>query len=185
VWSRRRRGAPKGFPTLIRRLPDDFCMAVGDRNVTSPSTPDDRLSIVCYHCDKPQEVSRKAQTLTCKFCYKALKLKDEAIQQYAARRAIETIGVVTVEKKGNVVADRIVCGGLIVRGKVKGAVDSRGPVLVGPEAEIKGNVTAPTLAVGAGAVLEGRYAIGPKKHAPPSPDAQDAEDEERDTQDAA
>ena len=160
-------------------------MAVGDRNVTSPSTPDDRLSIVCYHCDKPQEVSRKAQTLTCKFCYKALKLKDEAIQQYAARRAIETIGVVTVEKKGNVVADRIVCGGLIVRGKVKGAVDSRGPVLVGPEAEIKGNVTAPTLAVGAGAVLEGRYAIGPKNHAPPSPDAQDAQDEERDTQDAA
>ena len=80
--------------------------------------------------------------------------------RYAARRAIETIGVVTVEKRGNVVADRIVCGGLIVRGKVKGAVDSRGPVLVGPEAEIKGNVTAPSLAVGAGAVLEGKYAIG-------------------------
>ena len=162
-------------------------MAAGDRNVTSPSAKDDRATIVCYHCDKAQEVSRKAQTLTCKFCYKSLKLNDEAIQQYAARRDIETIGVITVEKKGNVVVTgRIVCGGLVVRGKVKGAVDSRGPVLVGPEAEIKGNVTAPTLAVGAGAVLEGRYAIGPKNHAPPSPDAQDAQEEEdRDTQDAA
>jgi hypothetical protein len=37
--------------------------------------------------------------------------------------------------------------------------------------------------VGAGAVLEGRYAIGPKKDAPAS-NGQD-EDEERDTQDAA
>ena len=33
-------------------------------------------------------------------------------------------------------------------------------MLVGPEAEIKGDVTAPSLAVGAGAVLEGKYAIG-------------------------
>lgn len=162
-------------------------MAAGDRNVTSSPQSDDRISIVCYHCDKPQDVSRKAQSLTCKYCYKSLKLQDESIQQYAARRAIETIGIVTIEKKGNVVADRIVCGGLIVRGKVKGAVVSKGPVLVGPDAEVKGNVTAPSLAVGAGAVLEGKYAIGPKKDAPPAsngngradPDA-DA-DEDRDT----
>jgi hypothetical protein len=141
-------------------------MAAGDRNVTS-SQSDDRISIVCYHCDKTQDVSRKAQSLTCKYCYKSLKLKDESIQQYAARRAIETIGIVTIEKKGNVVADRIVCGGLIVRGKVKGAVVSKGPVLVGPDAEIKGNVTAPSLAVGAGAVLEGQYEIGPRKNTAP------------------
>jgi hypothetical protein len=157
-------------------------MAAGDRNVTS-SPSDDRISIVCYHCDKPQDVSRKAQSLTCKFCYKSLKHQDESIQQYAARRAIETIGIVTVEKKGNVVADRIVCGGLIVRGKVKGAVLSKGPVLVGPEAEVKGNVTAPTLAVGAGAVLEGQYAIGPKKDAPASDNGKGNPDSPRDDDD--
>jgi cytoskeletal protein CcmA (bactofilin family) len=49
---------------------------------------------------------------------------------------------------------------LIVRGKLRGAILSRGPVLVSPEAEIKGDMTAPTLAVGAGAVLEGNYEIG-------------------------
>ena len=68
----------------------------------------------------------------------------------------------TVEKKGHVVADRIHCGGLIVRGKLKGDIRSRGPVLVGPEAEVKGDVIAPSLAVGAGAVLEGKYEIGKK-----------------------
>ena len=36
------------------------------------------------------------------------------------------------------------------------------PVLIGPEAEVKGDVTAPTLAVGAGAVLDGHYEIGTK-----------------------
>jgi bactofilin len=164
-------------------------MAAGDRNFTSSTQADDRIAIVCYHCDKPQEVSRKAQSLTCKFCYKSLKLSDEAIQQYAARRAIETVGVVTVEKKGNVVVvDRIVCGGLIVRGKVKGTIVSKGPVLVGPEAEIKGNVTAPALAVGAGAVLEGQYQIGPKKDTSPDSNGRHGrqpDDDERDTQDAA
>src|SRR6185503_2583753 len=95
---------------------------------------DDRATIVCLHCSKQQEVGRKAMTITCKFCYKSLQLKDLAFKQYEARRVIETCGVVTIEKKGNVVADRINCGGLIVRGKVKGIIHSRGPVLVGPEA---------------------------------------------------
>ena len=128
--------------------------------------PDDRLTITCLYCEKPQEVGRRALSITCKFCNKALKLEDIRITQYQARRTIDTCGVVTVEKKGNVVADKILSGGLVVRGKVKGQVISRGPVLVGPEAEIKGDVSAPTLAVGAGAVLDGKYAIGSKDQLP-------------------
>jgi len=126
------------------------------------SVGDDRSTVVCLHCGKPQEVGRRAMSITCKHCHKSLKLEDLAIKTYTARRAIETCGVVTIEKKGNVVCtDKISCGGLVVRGKVKGIIASTGPVLVGPEAEIRGDVTAPTLAVGAGAVLEGHYAIGP------------------------
>jgi hypothetical protein len=122
--------------------------------------PDDRQIIVCLYCAKPLEISRKAMSVTCKFCHKPLRLEDVQIKVYEARRHIDTCGVVTVEKKGNVVAERILCGGAIIRGKVKAAITSRGPVLVGPEAEIKGDVTAPTLAVGAGAILEGQYRIG-------------------------
>ena len=123
------------------------------------------MTIVCLHCEKPQDVGRRAMSVTCKFCSKSLKIEDIAYTKYEARRSIETVGVVTIEKKGNVVVtDRIKCGGLVVRGKVKGHVTSRGPVLVGPEAEIKGDVQAPTLAVGAGAILEGNYEIGPSKN---------------------
>lgn len=125
---------------------------------------DDKSSIVCLHCGKPQEVGRKAMTITCKFCNRSLKLEDINFKAYEARRVIETCGIVTVEKKGNViVSDHLTCGGLVVRGKLKGAVVSRGPVLVGPEAEIKGDVNAPTLAVGAGAVLNGFYEVGQER----------------------
>jgi hypothetical protein len=139
-------------------------MAQGDLNIPSP---DDRQVIVCLHCNKPQEVSRRTMTMTCKFCNKSLRLEDIQYKKYEARRSIETCGIVTVEKKGNVVVtDRILCGGLVVRGKLKGNINSRGPVLVSPEAEIKGDVTAPTLAVGAGAVLDGRYDIRPENSNP-------------------
>ena len=124
---------------------------------------DDRTAINCLHCGKTLEIGRRALSVTCKFCHKPLKLEDVQIKVYEARRSIETCGVVTIEKKGNVVSDRILCGGAIVRGKVKGNITSLGPVLVGPEAEIKGNVTAPALAVGAGAILDGRYEIGQSK----------------------
>ena len=130
-------------------------------NDSTAQPSDDRAWVVCLHCNKPQEVGRRAMSVTCKHCYKPLNLSDVVFSRYEARRAIETTGVVTVEKKGNVIADRIHCGGLIVRGKIKGAITSRGPVLVGPEADVIGDVTAPTMAVGAGAVLEGHYQIGP------------------------
>src|SRR5687768_7683000 len=122
--------------------------------------PDDAVSIACLYCRKPLEVGRKALSVTCKHCHKSLKLEDIQFKQYEARREIGTCGIVTIEKKGNVVADKVRCGGMIVRGKVRGHIISHGHVLVGPEAEMKGDVSAPTMAVGAGAILEGRYEIG-------------------------
>ncbi|GIW76126.1 MAG: hypothetical protein KatS3mg104_1189 [Phycisphaerae bacterium] len=120
---------------------------------------EDRRTIVCLYCDKAQEVSRRAMQITCKYCYKSLRVEDVLIKAYEARRVIDTCGMVVVEKRGHVVADRIRCSGLIVRGKVKAHVDSKGAVLVGPEADLIGDVTAPSLAVGAGAVLNGFYRI--------------------------
>ena len=123
---------------------------------------EDKQAITCLHCGRMQEVGRRAMSVTCRYCNKALKLEDVQFKSYEARRVVETCGVVTVERKGNLITDRVTCGGMIVRGKVKGTINSRGPILVGPEAEIKGDVNAPTLAVGAGAILEGQYDIGPK-----------------------
>src|SRR5213080_2899690 len=94
--------------------------------------PDDRITVVCLYCNKPQEVGRRTMSMTCRFCHKPLRIEDLTFKEYAARRTIETCGVVTVEKKGNVVTDKITCGGLVVRGKIRGNINSRGPVLVSP-----------------------------------------------------
>src|SRR5690348_9580875 len=104
------------------------------RAAYAPGPADDRQTIVCLYCDKPQEVPRKALTITCKFCNKSLRLEDIRFKEYQARRTIETTGIVTIEKKANVVATQIHCGGLIIRGRVKGEIISRGPIMVGPEA---------------------------------------------------
>lgn len=122
--------------------------------------PTDQQTIECYHCGRAQEVARRAMTITCRHCSKRLNVEDRKVKGYEAVRAIETIGSVVVDKRGSAICDRILCGSLIARGKVRGAVTSRGPVLVGPDAELKGDVTAPSIAVGAGAVLHGKYRIG-------------------------
>jgi len=130
-------------------------------NVPSQSS-DDRRTICCLFCHRQQEVARRALSVTCRFCNKSLRLEDIAITHYEAKRLIATCGVIVVEKKGTAVTDAIKCGGLTVRGKVKGTIESQGSVSIGAQADLKGDVTAPSLAVAAGARLEGYYDIGPK-----------------------
>jgi hypothetical protein len=132
-------------------------MASRDTNLP---TPPDRTTVLCLFCNQQNEVGHRAMSITCRHCHKPLRLEDIRIKEYQARRQIDTCGTVEVEKKGNVISDRILCGAMVVRGKVKGQISSRGPVLISPEAEVTGDVTAPALAVGAGAILEGEYRIG-------------------------
>src|SRR5437764_10449661 len=94
-----------------------------------------KAALLCLHCGKPQEVGRKAMTIVCKFCSKSLRLEDLRFKEYQARRIIETCGIITVEKGGAVITDRILCGGLVVRGKLRGHIVSRGPGLIGPNAK--------------------------------------------------
>ena len=131
---------------------------------------EERQTIRCLFCRQQLEVAKRALSVTCKFCHKSLKLDPISITHYEGKRQVATCGVVTVEKKGTVVADSILCGRIVVRGKVKARIESQGPVLIGRDAEVKGDVTAPVLAVGAGAVLEGQYDIGPKRVEPTAPE---------------
>jgi len=125
----------------------------------SVPVPSDRQAILCLHCGKPQEVGRKAMSVTCKFCSKPLKIEDVKITRYEARRVIEACGTVTIDKKGHVVSD-IRCVNLQLKGKLKGDVVGLQKVEVASDAELKGDVTAGSLNVAPGAMLEGFYRIG-------------------------
>src|SRR3954469_3495353 len=127
----------------------------------SVPVPSDRQAILCLHCGKAQEVGRKAMSVTCKFCSKPLKIEDVKITRYEARRVIEACGTVTIDKKGHVVSD-IRCVNLQLKGKLKGDVVGLSRVEVAADAELKGDVTAGSLNVSPGAMLEGFYRIGMK-----------------------
>src|SRR5277367_1226343 len=114
-------------------------MAISPHATAAPTgAGDDAAQVICYHCQRSLMVSRHALTVVCQHCHKAVRLEDFAITGYQARRVIETYGTITVEKNGQIISDKVVCGGLVVRGKVKGSVTSSGAVQVTPEGEIKG-----------------------------------------------
>jgi hypothetical protein len=134
-------------------------MAELDSSVVLPDDADRKI-IRCIYCQLPQPVSQRALSVSCKYCHRAMRVESLTVHDFHARRAIEICAPFVIEKTGNVSSDRVLCHSLVVRGRLKANTLSRGPVLVGPEAHIKGDVTAPTLAVSEGAKLEGNYRIG-------------------------
>lgn len=133
----------------------------------------DTQQIVCYHCGGVQEVGRRAQTVTCRKCNKPLQVGDLKIKAYDARRKVQTTGTMVVEKKGQIVADEVDCGGLVVRGQIKAkhGLTVRGTALIGADAGVTGDLSAQRLAVGAGAALEGYYCVGKDHMVAPIPPA--------------
>ena len=127
--------------------------------------------ITCYHCGATQEVGRRALTVTCLKCHKPLQIGDLKVKSYDARRKVQTTGSLVVEKKGQIVADAVECGGAIIRGtiKTKQGTVVRGTALVGPQANVVGDFKAHRLAVGAGASLDGFYVVGRDDMTPPPP----------------
>ena len=125
-------------------------------------TSADQQQIVCYHCGTAQTVSRRALTLTCRKCSRALQVGDLRIRSYEAKRKVETTGSMLIERKGNIVAEQINCSDLVVKGqlKAKNGITVRGTAMIGPEAVVNGDLGAHRLAVGAGATLHGHYCVG-------------------------
>ncbi len=115
--------------------------------------------VVCTHCERPIEVSRRAMSVFCPHCKKRLILEDFKIRTYYAVREFATCGDIVVERKGHVVAP-IKVGNLTVKGKVQGNVTVRGKVVISKTGWFKGEIKAPSLNIENGAVVDGFLRIG-------------------------
>lgn len=119
--------------------------------------PSPRRTIRCYLCGHRSEVSARTMSTTCPGCNKAIKVEDVVVKTYLPVNDLQTCGKVTITKKGRVVARRIQSGeGVECEGTIEGAIETDGPVLMGPKASWKG----PTLLSRSLEIKDGAKLIG-------------------------
>ena len=87
---------------------------------------------------------------------------DVEINEYCAKIEMWTAGVVTVGKKGTLIAEVRAENVIVKGGEIKGPVTSRGSVTLDKGSRIFGNITAPSLSVGETQHLIGMIVAGPR-----------------------
>lgn len=123
---------------------------------------DARRLIFCPRCDARQEVSKSTKSTSCPGCHRNISTTDVEVNEYCAKIEMYTAGLVTVAKKGTLIAEVRAEAVAVKGGEIKGPVTSRGPVVLEKGGRIFGNVTAPTLAVADGSQLVGMIVTGPR-----------------------
>lgn len=118
--------------------------------------------IRCYHCKRDFRVSVHARSAACPHCYRGLCLDDLVVRGLppasGAPGKLQTCGQVVVEKKSAYVGQTVeAVEGVEVHGRLEAHVTSRGPVVLGSQAQVKGDLTAPSLRVEPGAVIKGGF----------------------------
>ncbi|MCC6322415.1 MAG: polymer-forming cytoskeletal protein [Phycisphaerales bacterium] len=144
-----------------------------------PPSPAASRTVRCYHCREVFDVPPKAMSISCPWCYKRVTLDDIVVKDTCMQSRVQTCGRLLVHRKGSIVASIIeAMQGIEILGHAEGAITSGGPVLIGPKARVKGDVTAPSIWMEPGAVIESGYfkIIGPDRLAkgpsrPPEPPA--------------
>lgn len=134
-----------------------------DQTAQAPATP--TREIVCIHCGGNNEVGVKAMSVFCKECSRRLVVEDFQIKGFHASRSFDTCGDVIVEKRGQLAAF-VRAKNLLIKGRVKGDVEARGRVRVTRTGEVQGNVTAPSLIVENGGMIDGVVRIGQPPNRP-------------------
>jgi hypothetical protein len=120
-----------------------------------------RRQILCPRCDAPQEVAKSAKSVLCPSCHRNISTADLDVDEYCARIEMYTAGLLTVGRKGTVIAE-VRAEDLLVRGEVRGPVNVRRSVVVEKGGKLLGNVTCASLAVAEGSHVVGMIVTGPR-----------------------
>jgi cytoskeletal protein CcmA (bactofilin family) len=112
-------------------------------------------TVQCYHCRRTFDVGARAMTITCPKCFKRVQVQDVIVNQAQGLTKLQTCGRIVIEKKGRVVADLVEAHeGIEVKGVIRAAVLSGGPVVLHPKSTWRGDCRAPALHIEPGAVIE-------------------------------
>lgn len=97
---------------------------------------------------------------SCPQCHKRIVLEHIKIRSYKAIKNHDTCGAVTIEKRGHLVASRVLAESLTVRGQLHGNVTVREHVEIEDGGTLDGDISAPSIVVRAGGTINGYCRIG-------------------------
>lgn len=131
------------------------------RSKTPPPAASPERRITCVHCRGTFTIGCKALSATCPHCYKRLPLGDLIYSGQHSGPAVQTAGIVFVDKKGTLEAPTVEGGEAVeVLGTLRGNVTTHGHVVIGKKATWTGDCVAPVLVVEPGATIAGYFAVG-------------------------
>ncbi|MBC7979977.1 MAG: polymer-forming cytoskeletal protein [Armatimonadetes bacterium] len=142
---------PAVGPVVINK-PGQTGRAVGFLRKFFKHEPEKR-SVDCYHCHRPMDVIREAQSSQCPKCGGYISLKDYEIDR-AWRRRIQTRGDVVILKSGSIIGVNVQCHHLTVLGQLAASVDCSGDLTIRSHGKIVGNVKCRELRIERGAIVE-------------------------------
>jgi predicted RNA-binding Zn-ribbon protein involved in translation (DUF1610 family) len=118
----------------------------------------------CYHCEHEHSISSRATRVSCPKCAKSLLVQNVTIRTTEGWSHFKTCGKVTILTKGKLVAKTIVAhDGIEVRGGLDAQSYVGGPVVLKKSATWRGDCSAPSVEVDAGAcVIGGMFDIAPR-----------------------
>ncbi|MBL8764672.1 MAG: polymer-forming cytoskeletal protein [Phycisphaerae bacterium] len=126
-----------------------------------PSGPGTR-QVVCVRCTGRFEVPAPSISASCPRCHRQVSVTDVVVRNTRWGGSIQTCGRVLVYPGGALRSLRIeAADGVEVLGSIDADVTSGGPVLIGPGATWRGNLSAPAVEIRPGAtILSGAFRIG-------------------------
>jgi cytoskeletal protein CcmA (bactofilin family) len=101
-----------------------------------------RTSVIeCFDCHRKQEVSGAATSTICPSCSAHIDLSDYKIAT-SFSRSIRTTGEVHVTAKGDLSSSSVRCKRAVIEGKLRGNLESAGPIIINTSGKIPGKVSA-------------------------------------------
>lgn len=102
--------------------------------------------ICCLHCGAEQSVSTLAKSGSCTQCNLYLDFRDLKIDGLFSK-TVETHGVVTITKSGDVTSQKVACAAAIVQGKVQGNLFCSTTAEVSTRGKLLGSIEAKNLII--------------------------------------
>ena len=107
----------------------------------------------CLHCKAPQTVSSLAKSGSCSQCGHYLDFRDFRVDGNFAK-SIETHGIITVTKSGELTSPKVACAAAVVQGKVNGNLVCSTTAHVRTKGRVMGSIQARQLIIEKGADVE-------------------------------